>query len=210
MPDITSPTPSPLPPPPPSLPPPARRLAAWSLGLGIAALIPCPGLLAAVPAVICGHVAMGRARRASDGPAAKNLAVAGLVLGYGAMVLSFLVLTLGAILLPALAQARGKAREASCVSNVRQLSLACIMYANDHDMQFPADWSEVQSYVGDAQVLECPADDSGTSPDYQIVFRGRLSDATDPARTVAIRETAARHRGRAATGYVDGHCTMEP
>jgi len=88
--------------------------------------------------------------------------------------------------------------------------VACILYANDHDLQFPADLSEAQPYLGPNPVLDCPADTSGASPDYQVVFHGRLSDLADPAATVAVRETAARHRGRAATGYADGHCRMEP
>jgi prepilin-type N-terminal cleavage/methylation domain-containing protein/prepilin-type processing-associated H-X9-DG protein len=44
---------------------------------------------------------------------------------------------LAGMLLPALAKARQTAKRASCLSNVKQITLACIMYANDNDEQLP-------------------------------------------------------------------------
>ena len=37
------------------------------------------------------------------------------------------------MLLPALTKAREKARQASCMGNVKQLMLAALMYADDND-----------------------------------------------------------------------------
>jgi prepilin-type N-terminal cleavage/methylation domain-containing protein/prepilin-type processing-associated H-X9-DG protein len=57
---------------------------------------------------------------------------------------------LAAMLLPALNKARATAKKASCLSNVKQITLACIMYANDNDECLPIgvtfDW-EVNLYV---------------------------------------------------------------
>ena len=44
---------------------------------------------------------------------------------------------LAAMLLPALNKARATAKKASCLSNVKQITLACIMYAGDNDEQLP-------------------------------------------------------------------------
>jgi prepilin-type N-terminal cleavage/methylation domain-containing protein/prepilin-type processing-associated H-X9-DG protein len=44
---------------------------------------------------------------------------------------------LAAMLLPALNRARAIAKKASCVNNVRQITMACIMYANDNDEHLP-------------------------------------------------------------------------
>src|SRR5882724_4673571 len=44
---------------------------------------------------------------------------------------------LAAMLLPALNKARASAKKASCLNNVKQITLACIMYANDNDEQLP-------------------------------------------------------------------------
>src|SRR5580692_1244675 len=51
---------------------------------------------------------------------------------------------LAAMLLPALNKARAAGKRASCISNVKQLVLACTMYAGDNDEQLPVgitfDW----------------------------------------------------------------------
>ena len=44
---------------------------------------------------------------------------------------------LAAMLLPALGKARKTAKRASCLSNVKQITMACTMYANDNDEQLP-------------------------------------------------------------------------
>src|ERR1039457_1707207 len=44
---------------------------------------------------------------------------------------------LAAMLLPALNKARQTAKKASCLNNVKQITLACIMYANDNDECLP-------------------------------------------------------------------------
>jgi prepilin-type N-terminal cleavage/methylation domain-containing protein/prepilin-type processing-associated H-X9-DG protein len=44
---------------------------------------------------------------------------------------------LAALLLPALAQAREKARATRCLSQMRQISLAVRLYADDHEDEFP-------------------------------------------------------------------------
>jgi len=44
---------------------------------------------------------------------------------------------LAALLLPALERARGVARVAACLSNQRQMSMAAIFYADDHEDWFP-------------------------------------------------------------------------
>jgi len=44
-----------------------------------------------------------------------------------------IIAVLAAILFPVFAQARGKARQISCLSNMRQLGMGLDMYATDHD-----------------------------------------------------------------------------
>ncbi|MBU6411675.1 MAG: prepilin-type N-terminal cleavage/methylation domain-containing protein [Verrucomicrobia bacterium] len=47
-----------------------------------------------------------------------------------------IIAILAAILLPALAQARRKALEIDCLSNVEQMTLAVTMYPNDFQQRF--------------------------------------------------------------------------
>jgi len=53
------------------------------------------------------------------------------------LVVIAIIAILAAILFPVFAQAREKARTASCSSNTKQLGLAVIMYKQDYDERFP-------------------------------------------------------------------------
>jgi prepilin-type N-terminal cleavage/methylation domain-containing protein/prepilin-type processing-associated H-X9-DG protein len=92
---------------------------------------------------------------------------------------------LAAMLLPALNKARAAGKRASCISNVKQIVLACTMYAGDNDEELPvavvyswesptyckqADGSQVTNYFQDViasqianvpgritHVFKCPA-----------------------------------------------------
>lgn len=65
------------------------------------------------------------------------------------LVVIAIIAILAAILFPVFAQARAKARAASCVSNEKQIGLAAVMYSQDYDEGLPA-WSEYygQAYYG--------------------------------------------------------------
>ena len=61
------------------------------------------------------------------------------------LVVIAIIAILAAILFPVFAQARAKARGATCLSNLKQLSLGMTMYAQDYDEKFPQ-WHWDQSY----------------------------------------------------------------
>jgi prepilin-type N-terminal cleavage/methylation domain-containing protein/prepilin-type processing-associated H-X9-DG protein len=58
---------------------------------------------------------------------------------------------LAAMLLPALSKARQAGKRASCLSNVKQITMACTMYANDNDecLPFAMVFSWETSYIAD-------------------------------------------------------------
>jgi prepilin-type N-terminal cleavage/methylation domain-containing protein/prepilin-type processing-associated H-X9-DG protein len=78
---------------------------------------------------------------------------------------------LAAILFPVFARAREKARSASCLSNMRQMGVAMMMYVGDYDEIYPAYclhhdgcgacgtpwWTAVQPYVKNIQIFTCPS-----------------------------------------------------
>lgn len=103
------------------------------------------------------------------------------------LVVIAIIAILAAILFPVFAQAREKARQASCMSNEKQLSQAMMMFAQDHEEQFPGgaiatcynySWggtsytycygpnytsgpgwgSNIQPYVKNTGVYKCPDD----------------------------------------------------
>src|SRR5687767_7650785 len=53
------------------------------------------------------------------------------------LVVIALITILAAILFPVIAQVREKGHQAACLSNLRQISAAMLIYADDNDEQFP-------------------------------------------------------------------------
>ncbi|MBX3747169.1 MAG: DUF1559 domain-containing protein [Verrucomicrobiae bacterium] len=89
------------------------------------------------------------------------------------LVVIAIVAVLASLLLPALASAKSKARQAGCASNLRQIGLALLMYADDHDGWLPTtthgttdtnrSWIvTLRPYLGNAdEVRISPADPKG-------------------------------------------------
>ncbi|HET6387197.1 MAG TPA: DUF1559 domain-containing protein [Armatimonadota bacterium] len=63
------------------------------------------------------------------------------------LVVIAIIAILAAILLPVFSQAREKARQASCGSNLRQLGLATTMYTQDYDGVYPIYADECAGYT---------------------------------------------------------------
>jgi prepilin-type N-terminal cleavage/methylation domain-containing protein/prepilin-type processing-associated H-X9-DG protein len=96
------------------------------------------------------------------------------------LVVIAIIAILAAILFPVFAKAREKARQASCASNMKQLVLASLMYAQDYDEIMPG-WNHgpgcnpvtlgtvwkhvVYPYVKNTQQYLCPS--QGTGDDSQ-------------------------------------------
>ena len=80
------------------------------------------------------------------------------------LVVIAIIAILAAMLLPALSQAREKARAISCTSNVKQLMLGIIMYTDDNK-SYPYGYADgvgpwyvlTASYVNDDNILICPS-----------------------------------------------------
>ena len=92
------------------------------------------------------------------------------------------------IAMPALGQARQAARQTSSASNLRQIGIACIMYADDHEGNFPAELKdkEVLKYLGDSasKVLESPRKPKDFDGPSYIYITGQ-SAASPPDSIIA-------------------------
>jgi len=113
-----------------------QGMAITSLVLGVLSML-CFGFLAGIPAIILGHIAHGRTRKAPDQYAGSGLAIAGLIMGYASLVMTVIVVLLAARLLPQLTQAKSQAQRISCMSNMKQIGLAFRLWAADNKDRFP-------------------------------------------------------------------------
>jgi prepilin-type N-terminal cleavage/methylation domain-containing protein/prepilin-type processing-associated H-X9-DG protein len=86
------------------------------------------------------------------------------------LVVIAIIAILAAILFPVFAQAREKARQTSCLSNMKQIALGLMMYTQDYDERFPTTgvydfggndryWApRLTPYIKNIQVFRCPSD----------------------------------------------------
>lgn len=96
------------------------------------------------------------------------------------LVVIAIIAILAAILFPVFAQAREKARGASCLSNTKQQGLAVLMYTQDYDETFPlttlydfgpesqvSQWiPRVAPYIKNTDIFWCPSDSTSGYPRY--------------------------------------------
>src|SRR5687767_5619179 len=103
------------------------------------------------------------------------------------LVVIAIIAILAAILFPVFAQAREKARQTSCLSNLKQLGLGVMMYTQDYDEVYPqayyyknntattnggsaggyVTWTViVNPYIKNVGIFVCPSDKTrGLTPD---------------------------------------------
>ena len=80
------------------------------------------------------------------------------------LVVIAIIAILAAILFPVFAKAREKARQSSCLSNIKQLGLAFLQYAQDYDERLPAGMGYWTPYVVQ------PGADRGDNPWIRNIY----------------------------------------
>jgi len=123
------------------------------------------------------------------------------------LVVIAIIAILAAILFPVFAKAREKARQTSCLSNVKQLALGLFMYAQDYDettvifSQGPSggnpQWHYlVMPYLKNENIFICPSQNPATVWYGRLISYGihrstgvALGSISEPAATLALADT---------------------
>ena len=126
------------------------------------------------------------------------------------LVVIAIIAILAAILFPVFSRAKEKARQSTCTSNLKQLGMGLMMYAQDYDDTLPpaqfGDWWEhcwkyiTLPYVKNEGIYSCPSAPAnlnrpiGTSP-YginayigEVYFSLPLAQISQPAETLLLGE----------------------
>lgn len=127
------------------------------------------------------------------------------------LVVIAIIAILAAILFPVFAQAREKARAASCTSNLKQLGIGMLMYKQDYDEKFPfggwmpngnvgtGEWQNTtQPYIKNKGVYYCPSstDDTEDPNDptawqwnrnpVSYLYNNQLANSRNPVKDAAV------------------------
>lgn len=129
------------------------------------------------------------------------------------LVVIAIIAILAAILFPVFARAREKARQSSCLANVKQILLGIQMYVQDYDERFPIYdygssaslrlyWDhQIQPYLKNTNILKCPSRLQNTSAihygyNYDSITDGyngaSLSRVEYPSTTCIINDSRNR------------------
>lgn len=121
------------------------------------------------------------------------------------LVVIAIIAILAAILFPVFAQAREKARQTTCTSNLKQIGTALLMYVQDYDEVYPNrrfepfdtsnnnaryddnSWrSVIQPYVKNTRILVCPSNPDNDTPSWDPEFPvSYAANFTDPGSVPA-------------------------
>jgi prepilin-type processing-associated H-X9-DG protein len=122
---------------------------------------------------------------------------------------------LAAILFPVFARARGKAQQASCLSNLKQLGLATVMYAADYNDIFPdaSTWRDATlPYTKAPTIYECPTSGLGQQSYEMATPLSRVNQTWITNRPdcallydAGLPQGSGPHNGGGDVCYADAH-----
>ena len=214
-------------------PPPPQRMeyqsahaAPRTSGLAVAGL--CTGIASIVfgcvvpfvlgiTAIILSAVALGQIKK-DEQLRGRGMAIGGLVTGIiGTVVIVPLLIS---ILLPSLGRARETANRVKCASNMRQIGLAAVLYANDAEGgAFPPDLETLLATQDvTSAVMVCPSSDETPSTDglldagdtLSYVWVGDGIDYTAGSDVPLLFEPVGNHGGDGGNVlFADGHVSFE-
>lgn len=114
-----------------------------------------------------------------------------------------------AILMPAVSKAKMTAQNVLAANDLKQIGLACIMYADDNKDQFPPNLEAAKKYLGTDKVLESPRKPKDFNGPSYIYITGQTTKS--PIGNILAYEAPECSRdGKINVLFLDGHVEIMP
>jgi prepilin-type processing-associated H-X9-DG protein len=186
------------------------RLAIASFIMGLVSLVICVlWPILALPAIICGIIALVKISGSGGILRGKGYAITGIILPAAMIILIPFIAMLLAILTPALNKTKHIAQRVVCGTNLEGLGTAMMVYANDYDGQLPTadQWCDLLITKVDVSTksLVCPESDAvegESSYAININAAGKKLDEL-PADMVLLFETDSGKEEGPRTEIID-------
>jgi len=129
--------------------------------------------------------------------------------------LGFIVIFFALLLAPALKSARIKSQSGGCMSNLKQIGLASLLYARDHDGRFPESlFGLYPQYVSKTDIFFCPATPNARSlkkikrpenANISYLLTPGLTERDDKNIILSRDKSMWNHYSSIYCCFVDGH-----
>ncbi|MCK5804819.1 MAG: DUF1559 domain-containing protein [Lentisphaeria bacterium] len=131
------------------------------------------------------------------------------------LVVIAIIAILAAMLLPALQQARVKANTISCISNLKQISLAGLMYADDSDELIPIGWGAYGNdwntrwykYINDLGAWTCTGGQGSANDVFNAPGEASLRAMNSYGTVCESAVSTGGVRGGNGGGAAEGYCS---
>ena len=109
------------------------------------------------------------------------------------------------VAMPAMARARQQAKHAVSMSNMKQIGLVLMMYADEQQGKLPERIEQAQEYYRDSKILDSPLKPGDFDGPSYIYVKGHSLDVDSPARQIIVYENPEYLRDQITVLFLDGH-----
>ncbi len=113
---------------------------------------------------------------------------------------------MSAFVQPALGRAREQAKRTVSLNNLKQIALACLLYADEHEGKFATDLQKLYPYHRNTKLFESPRKPKGFDGPSYIYVAGLTLRMRRPQVIIIAYENPAYCSDGICAAFLDGHC----